>query len=389
MRVSAIIAAGGQGVRLGGVAKQLRLIGDRTMLERSIEPFEASDRITEIVVVLPSEVLSSVSSFLMRFHTPLRVVAGGARRQDSVAAGLTAVNSATEIVVVHDAARPFCPVDLIAVTIEGALECGVAIAALPARDTVKVGQDDHGTGLGFVNATLEREQIFLAQTPQAFRLGVLRDAVRLGARLEATDEAFLAERAGHRVRLVEGSLRNIKVTTDSDLELAREMAGKAAAVSPSRVGLGYDLHRLVKGRRLVLGGVYIPGDHGLLGHSDADAVCHAVIDAVLGAASEGDIGSHFPDDDDRWKDVSSIDLLRRATTIVRNSGFSVCNVDVVVVAEWPKIRSHVNAMRKCLADALQVRTKDVGIKGKTNEGIGVVGRHEAIVVHAIASVQKI
>ena len=389
MHVSAIIAAGGQGTRLGGVAKQLRMIGDRTILERSIEPFETSARVDEIVVVLPAEVLSLSPLSLTGFRTPLRVVAGGARRQDSVMAGLDVVDPATDIVVVHDGARPFCPVELIAETVEAAFESGVAIAALPARDTVKEGQDDQGLGLGFVSATLERERIFLAQTPQAFRLDVLRDAVRLGAGLEATDEAVLAERAGHQVRLVEGASKNIKVTTNDDLAFAREIAGGASAPHPSRVGIGYDLHRVVEGGGFVLGGVHIHGDRGLLGHSDADAVCHAVTDAVLGAASAGDIGSYFPDDDARWKNVSSIELLRRATSIVRDLGFSVGNVDVIVVAEWPKIRGHVDAMRERLADALQVRPVDVGVKGKTSEGLGVVGRGEAIVVHAIASVRRI
>ena len=388
MYVSAIIAAGGRGERLRGrVAKQLRLIGERTMLERGIEPFDASERVNEIIVVLPADILASSPPSLRGFRTPLRVVPGGARRQDSVAAGLDAVTPTTDIVVVHDGARPFCPVRLIAETVDAADESGVAIAALPARDTVKEGRVDPGLGLGVVTATLDRERIFLAQTPQAFRLDVLRDAVRSGGDLVATDEAALAERAGHRVRLVEGDPQNIKVTTDADLAFARAMVESIRTDASPRVGLGYDLHRLVEGRRLVLGGVHIPGDRGLLGHSDADAVCHAVADAVLGAASAGDIGSHFPDDDDRWKDASSVDLLRRVTSIVRERGFVVCNVDVVVVAEWPKIRGHVDLMRERLADALQITPDQVGVKGKTSEGVGAVGNGEAIVVHAIASVQ--
>ena len=389
MHVSAIIAAGGRGERLGGlVAKPLRTIGDRTILERSLEPFELSDRVDEIVVVLRPDMLSSPPPSLAAFCTPLRIVPGGMRRQDSVAAGLGAVTPTTDIVVVHDAARPFCPVELIAETIDAAFESGAAIAALPARDTVKEGQVDQGTGLGFITATLERERLFLAQTPQAFRLDVLQDVVRLGRGVEATDEAVLVERAGHRVRLIEGDPRNIKVTTNADLALARKMAVPDASREPARVGLGYDLHRLVEGRRLILGGVYIPGERGLDGHSDADAVCHAVADAVLGAASAGDIGSHFPDDDARWKDVSSVDLLRRVTTIVHDRGFAVCNVDVVVLAEWPKIRSHVTQMRQQLADALQITPNQVGVKGKTNEGVGALGRGEAIAVHAIALVRQ-
>ena len=389
MHVSAIIAGGGRGERLGGrVAKQLRMIGDRTMLERSIEPFDTSDRIDEIVVVLPPDVMSSPPPALAAFGTPMRLVSGGGRRQDSVAAGFDAVTPTADIVVVHDAARPFCSVELIAETVDAAFESGAAIAALPTRDTVKEGRVEDGIGLRFVRATLERDRIFLAQTPQAFRLDVLREAVALGrGGVEATDEAVLAERAGHRIRLVEGEPRNIKVTTDADLSFARDMAAAATACPPARVGLGFDLHRLVDGRRLVLGGVHIPGDRGLQGHSDADAVCHAVTDAVLGAASAGDIGTHFPDDDDRWKDTSSVDLLRQATTIVRDCGFEVCNVDVIVVAEWPKIRGYVDQMKQQLADALCVNLDQISVKGKTSEGLGAVGRGEAIAVHAIASLR--
>ena len=358
------------------------------MLERSIAPFDTSDRIDEIVVVLPPDVLSTPPPALAAFSTPLRLVSGGGRRQDSVAAGFDVVTSTADIVVVHDAARPFCSVELIAATVDAAFESGAAIAALPTRDTVKEGRIEEGIGFRFVSATLERDRIFLAQTPQAFRIDVLREAVALGrGGLEATDEAVLAERAGHRIRLIEGEPRNIKVTTDADLSFARDMAAAAATRQHARVGLGFDLHRLVDGRRLVLGGVHIPGDRGLQGHSDADAVCHAVTDAVLGAASAGDIGTHFPDDDDRWRDASSVDLLRQATTIVHDRGFEVSNVDVVVVAEWPTIRGYVDQMKQQLADALRVNPDQISVKGKTNEGVGAIGRGEAIAVHAIASLR--
>jgi 2-C-methyl-D-erythritol 4-phosphate cytidylyltransferase/2-C-methyl-D-erythritol 2,4-cyclodiphosphate synthase len=305
-----------------------------------------------------------------------------------VAAGFNAVALETDVVVIHDAARPFCTTKLISETVDAAFESGAAIAALSARDTVKEGQVDNVTGLGFISNTLEREQIFLAQTPQAFRLNILKDVIELGRDVEATDEAMLAERAGHRVRLVEGDTRNIKVTTDTDLALAREMVVSATPRESFRVGLGYDLHRLVKGHRLILGGVCISGELGLEGHSDADVVCHAVTDSVLGAVSEGDIGSHFSNDDDRWKDASSIDLLQRAVTIVRDRGFAICNVDIVVIAEWPKIRDHVSQMRQNLATALKIPPDQVSVKGKTNEGVGEIGRCEAIAVHAIASVRQ-
>ena len=384
MFVSAIIAAGGRGTRLGGgVPKQLRLLGGRTLLERSVAPFDASGRIDEIVVVLPGDLLHAQPAALGRLRTPLRCVEGGARRQDSVAAGAAAISPRSELVVVHDAARPFCTPALIGRTLDAARESGAAIAALPATDTVKECRREDGAA--FVAATLARERIFLAQTPQAFRVDVLRAALACGHEgAEATDEAALAERAGLPVRLVEGDPGNVKITGEADLAAAgRRVAAGAPAALP-RVGLGYDLHRFAEGRPLVLGGVSIPSERGLQGHSDADAVCHAVTDAVLGAAGAGDIGQRFPDDDDRWRGAASIELLRDAAGAVRELGFVVGNVDVVVVTEQPKIRAFAAEMRQRLAEALQAAPEQVSVKGKTGEGIGAVGRGEALVVHAVA-----
>jgi 2-C-methyl-D-erythritol 4-phosphate cytidylyltransferase/2-C-methyl-D-erythritol 2,4-cyclodiphosphate synthase len=287
--------------------------------------------------------------------------------------------------VIHDAARPFVSADLISRTIVAAAESGAALAALPARDTVKRARPDH-----IVAETLPRESIFLAQTPQAFRCDVLRDALAQRDAGDATDEATLAERAGHTVRLVDGEASNIKITTPDDLAVAEAIAmerdgvSRAAPVRTGRVGTGYDLHRLVDGRRLILGGVTIPFERGLLGHSDADAICHAVTDAVLGAAGAGDIGRHFPDTDPQWKDASSIDLLRRAAAIIREQGFDVGNVDVVVIAERPKLAPYIDRMRANIAAALGSAVDRVSLKGKTNEGVDAVGRGEAIAAHAVA-----
>jgi 2-C-methyl-D-erythritol 2,4-cyclodiphosphate synthase len=204
-----------------------------------------------------------------------------------------------------------------------------------------------------------------------------------------TDEAALAERAGHAVRIVEGEAWNIKITTANDLVVAEAMSrgvpGGPAAVD--RTGIGYDLHRLVEGRPLVLGGVTIPFDRGLLGHSDADAVCHAVTDALLGAASAGDIGRHFPDTDAAWKGASSVDLLARAAVVVRDRGFRAGNVDVIVIAERPKLGPYLDAMRANLGAALGIPVERVSVKGKTNEGVGEIGRGEAIAVHAVATIR--
>ena len=197
-----------------------------------------------------------------------------------------------------------------------------------------------------------------------------------------------SERAGHPVRIVDGERMNIKITTPDDLALAEALASCGARPRTGRAGLGYDLHRLVEGRPLILGGVTIPFDRGLLGHSDADAVCHAITDAILGAASLGDIGRHFPDTDPRWKDASSLDLLCRAAALVRDAGLEVGNVDATVIAERPKLAGYAAAMCANIAAALGVSADRVSIKGKTNEGVGALGRGEAIAVHAIALVRS-
>jgi 2-C-methyl-D-erythritol 4-phosphate cytidylyltransferase/2-C-methyl-D-erythritol 2,4-cyclodiphosphate synthase len=239
---------------------------------------------------------------------------------------------------------------------------------------------------GAITATLPRERIYLAQTPQAFRVSVLRDALRLGG--DATDEAMLAEQAGHVVCVVDGDPRNLKITTPDDLTMAEHFAGVSSGAPVLRIGNGYDLHRLVAGRKLILGGVTIPFDKGLEAHSDGDAVCHAVTDAVLGAVGAGDIGRHFPDSDPAWKNADSIEMLRHATAIVRSAGYVVANVDVVVIAQKPKLSPHVDAIRGHLAGALGCDPSQVSVKGKTNEGVDSMGAGESIAVHAVALVRR-
>ena len=392
MTVAAIVAAGGQGRRLGdSTPKQFMPVGNRTLLERSVDAFVAHPVVDEVVVVLPAD--SPVPPSLTAREKPVTIVTGGARRQDSVAAGFSAITPAVDLVVIHDAARPFVDAATIERTIAAARESGAAIAALPASDTVK----EAGPGSPpRVARTVPREAIWLAQTPQAFARHVLADAIRLGASgAVGTDEAALAEQAGHPVRLVEGDPKNIKVTTAADLAYARALVtrgegeGAAAPVDAAmRIGTGYDSHRLVDGRRLLLGGVLIPYSMGLKGHSDGDALCHAITDAVLGAAALGDIGRHFPDTDPRWRDANSLALLQQAVALVGEAGLVVANVDAVVIAERPALAPHVERMRSRLAGALGVDIGSVSVKGKTNEGMGETGRGEGIAVHAVALLRR-
>ena len=382
MFVSAIIAAGGRGLRFGGDSpKQLLSIGGRPILARSVAAFVSCDLISEIVVALPADLAAAPPEYLSDRAKPVTVVSGGEQRRDSVANALARVSERAEIVVVHDAARPLVTDDLIRRTVLAASEAGAAIAAIGAHDTVK--QTDL---TGTITATLPRERIHLAQTPQAFRATILRDAMRVSG--DATDEAMLVEQAGHAVRVVDGDPRNLKITTPGDLTMAEHFAGFSSGVPALRIGNGYDLHRLVSGRPLILGGVTIPFEKGLEAHSDGDAICHAVTDAVLGAAGAGDIGGHFPDTDPAWKNADSIAILRHASGLVRGAGYSVANVDVVVIAQKPKLSPHVDAIRGNLAGALGCDPSQVSVKGKTNEGVDSMGAGESIAVHAVALLYK-
>lgn len=390
MNVTAIIAAGGRGHRLGAsVPKQFLRLGGRTVLQWSVDAFGACGLVQELVVVMPPE--SDIAGHdhpIAPTTLAMTVVAGGRRRQDSVANGVAAVDPAADVIVIHDGARPFVTPKLIARTIDAAATTGAAIAALRATETVK--RTDQRVGEAWVVAeTLVRDDLVLVQTPQAFRREVLLDALSRGAdEWAATDEAMLVERAGHPVRVVEGDRANVKITTPEDLEIARRLVGDERDVT-FRTGIGYDIHRTCEGRPLRLGGIEVPWTRGLLGHSDADVLCHAITDAVLGAAGAGDIGRHFPDTDDAWKDASSLDLLRRAMVVVTNLGFVVENVDAVVIAEQPKIAPYADRMRATLAPALGVDATRVSVKGTTHEGLGAVGRQEAMAAQAVAMLRKV
>ena len=388
MHVTAIIAAAGSGRRVGSAQpKQMLDIGGGSMLQHSVAAFAAHPRITDIILVLPQG-----RSFLFSSTAepgsipPIRIVAGGERRQDSVANGFDAVSTSSEVVLIHDAARPFVTADLIDRTIDAAARHGAAIVALQSRDTVK--RVDAG---GTITETIPRETIYLAQTPQGFRRDVLARAVAAArSGVEATDEAALAERAGQAVHVVDGDPGNVKITTAQDLEAARLRMGRpAAAAGTGRVGTGYDLHRLVEGRPLVVGGVTIPSDRGALAHSDGDVACHAATDAILGAASLGDIGRHFPDTDPKWKGADSLVLLAEAARIVRAQGYEIDNVDITVILERPKIKDLIDEMRARVARAMSIDPACVSLKGKTNEGVDAVGRGEAIAAHATSLLRQV
>jgi len=375
MHVAAIIVAGGQGARMGADRpKQLLEIGGRSLLQLSVALCDTHPSVSELVVVLPASMLEVAPALIGPTRCGCRVVAGGRRRQDSVRHGVDAVSTAADVVLIHDAARPFASAGLIDRVIAATRACGAAIPALASRDTVK--RRDLHTGL--VMESVPRAEVWLAQTPQGFRREVLAaiGPLSAGAR-DATDESMLAEWAGLPVMIVEGDERNVKITTPDDLARAR------AARAP-RVGTGYDLHRLVAGRPLVLAGIVVPCGRGPFGHSDGDVLCHSLTDALLGAAGAGDIGRHFPNTDPAWKDAPGLDLLARAVAIVREAGYVPASADVTIILEQPKLSPHVDAMRARVAGVLGVAASAVSIKGKTNEGVDAVGRGEAIAAHAVA-----
>ncbi|MEI6223789.1 MAG: 2-C-methyl-D-erythritol 2,4-cyclodiphosphate synthase [Deltaproteobacteria bacterium] len=375
-RVGGILAAGGSGLR-AGQAKQWAMLGGETVLRRAARVLAGSGVVDEIVAVVPAGEEARGAAELQGLAVPVRAVAGGAARADSVRAGLEALGDVA-VVLVHDAARPFASAALARAVAEAAALRGAALAALPATDTVKRADGDR------VVETLDRRVLWLAQTPQGFRAPLLRRAyASAGASAAvATDECQLVERLGAEVALVPGEPGNFKITGADDLARARALLEPAVAM-----GVGYDVHPFAPGRKLVLGGVEFEGD-GLLGHSDADICAHAICDAVLGAAGLGDIGRHFPDTDPRWKGVSSLLLLREVAGKARALGWSVGNCDVTLAARRPKIAPRADEMRARLAEALGVSPAQVNVKGTTGEGLGFVGRGEGIAAHAVALLVK-
>lgn len=317
------------------------------------------------------------------FGGDCRIVAGGETRQESVAQGIACLGAIgdNDIVLVHDAARPLVRQDVIDRCIEGARIYGAAVAALPVADTLK-----QAGGERDVVRTVDRDGLWAVQTPQAFRLGLLRQAHASAARdgFQGTDEASLVERLGTQpVHLVDGARENVKLTAASDLVFAQQWLG-----SHMRVGIGYDIHRIVAGRPMWLGGVNIPSPFGLDGHSDADVVLHAVCDALLGAAGLPDIGQLYPNKDPAYAGISSILLLQDVAARLAASGFRTGNVDCTVIAEEPKIAGYAAAMRARIAEVLGVEDGVVSIKATTNEGLGSLGHGQGIACYATASIVR-
>lgn len=390
MKTIAIIPAGGAGKRLKAQkAKQYLLLDRLPVLVHTLKAFEQAEIIDEIILILPRDDVASAQKQLINQYglTKLTaVVGGGKERQDSVRNGLAAITGARDIIVViHDAVRPFVTQKLIHQVVAAAKSFGAASAGVKAKDTIKeIKKDD------FVSATIPRQNLWLTQTPQAFKFDLLKKAYTAAYRDKyyGTDDASLAERIGAKVKLIEGSYENIKITTPEDLVLAKALMKKKSGEMNFRSGFGYDSHKFAYGRKLILGGVEIPFAKGLQGHSDADALIHAICDALLGAAGSGDIGRHFPDTDPAYKDISSIVLLEKVKKIIEAKKYLIHNIDTTVVMEMPKLSPYAAKMVSNIARALDIAETAVNIKAKTNEGMGFVGQDEGVAVFAIATVIK-
>ncbi|MDR9500289.1 MAG: 2-C-methyl-D-erythritol 4-phosphate cytidylyltransferase [Desulfurivibrionaceae bacterium] len=385
----AIIPAGGLGSRMGlALPKQYCELLGVPLLVHTLRAFEATPAIDGVIVVVPGAHLQATRALVAEhgLRKVRQVVAGGGRRQDSVASGLAVLPAGTEFIVVHDGARPLVTPELISRCLQVAREQGAALAALAVKDTLK---DVEVSGV--IRSTVDRSALWQAQTPQVMRPEVLRRAMALvGPDFIGTDEAAFLEAVGEKMVVVEGSERNIKITRPEDLQLAAALLQTDQNMDTmdhknkrERIGHGYDAHALVAGRDLVLGGVVIAHERGLLGHSDADVLTHALCDAILGALGLGDIGRHFPDSEPAYAGISSLRLLEEVMALARGKGYRLGNADITVIAQQPKLAPHWAAMQENLGQICQVAASQLNLKGTTTEKMGFAGRGEGIAAHAV------
>jgi len=378
MGFSAVIVAAGEGSRAGpGEPKTWRMLGGRPLVRWSVEGLLSAGA-SEVVVVVAHDRLAQIDGALEGL-AGWKAVTGGRTRAESVQAGLAALKcSRNEIVLIHDAARPFVG-ELHVERLLKALDVSDgAVPALPVPDTLKRGD-------GLVDETVPREGLWRAQTPQAFRFGRLKAAYRRWPTTEEpTDDASVMERAGGHVAMVPGDPMLMKLTYPEDFLMAEQLAASRRIV---RMGQGIDAHRFGPGDVVWLCGIRIEHDLGLVGHSDADCGLHALTDAVLGAIADGDIGEHFPPGDPRWKGASSDQFLSFAVGRVAQLGGRILNADVTLVCERPKIKPHRDAMRQRIAELLQIPLSRVSVKATTTEGMGFTGREEGLMAQAIVAIE--
>jgi 2-C-methyl-D-erythritol 4-phosphate cytidylyltransferase / 2-C-methyl-D-erythritol 2,4-cyclodiphosphate synthase len=373
-----------------GMPKQFLELAGRPILLRTVERIAAYDEVTQIVIALPAEHVAAGQALVdgAPFPIPVKCIAGGPNRQESVRLGIARTDPGTDILLVHDAVRPFCDVDTMRRVVDAAWRKGGAVPGLPATETIQ-----RVSRTGRVLRTPPREQLYGIQTPQCFRASVLRSALEKAAEagFQGTDESSVVRWAGHSVVVVPGLPENIKITRPADLLWGESILARAGAQergTTMRIGQGTDYHRLTGGRKLVLGGVEIPFELGLEGHSDADALSHAICDALLGAAALGDIGRHFPDNDPAHRDRSSLEFLGEVRNKVDSAGWVVQNVDATILAQRPRLAPFMEEMRRNIAASLGLAPDAVNIKATTTEGMNAEGRGEGISAQAVALLRR-
>lgn len=382
---SAVIVAAGSGTRMGRDKLLIDLCG-KTTIVRSVEAFKNTGFFDEIILVASEKNIEALS-LEMENHSlsdEVRIILGGGSRGESSFLGVNAAKG--EYVLIHDGARPLVSVQTIEDTLSACIKTGAAAAGVKSKDTIKQISPDNT-----ISATVPRETAVLIQTPQGFkREEIIRAYEKYG--FNETDDCSLMEKMGESITIVEGSYENLKLTTAEDIVTAEgilEKRGEVKNVAPMRIGTGFDTHRLAENRDLIIGGVKIPYEKGLLGHSDADVLIHAVIDALFGAAALGDIGTHFPDTDDKYKGVSSMLLLEEAVRLIHEEGYDIGNIDATIIVQKPKMAPHIQDMCKNIANAVKTDASRISIKAKTNEQMGFTGRSEGIEARAVALLYRI
>jgi len=382
--VAAVVVAAGRGHRAGGDRpKQYRHLAGDPVIRSSLSLFSWHGEIGAVQAVIHPDDVKPYEQAVQGLKL-MPPVFGGATRQMSVRAGLEALGRANpDIVLVHDAARPFCSSTLVSNAIAASAATGAAVPVLEVTDTIK--QIDSG---GHIAATLDRSQLRSVQTPQAFAFAPLLDAHRRAAdagRDDFTDDAALAEWAGMKVSVFAGEPGNVKLTTDDDF--ARAEARRIASLADLRVGSGFDVHPFGPGDHVMLGGLRIAHERGLAGHSDADVALHALVDAILGALADGDIGNHFPPNDPRWRGAASDQFLKFAVERLRQRGGRIAHLDLTIICEAPRIGPHRDAMRRKIAEIAEIAIERVAVKATTSEKLGFTGRGEGIAAMATATVR--
>lgn len=383
---SAIIVAAGNSVRMGQNKQFIKLCGV-PVIEYTLKAFFDAEKVSEIIIVTKPTDQEQIAEIAEKLGVtkPLYFANGGNTRQKSVQNGLSLVSEKSKYIAIHDGARPLIIAQDIDRLIECAYEYNCVTPGTPVIDTIKVVD-----GNEYISATPERAKLRAVQTPQVFNKEMYINALKKCEldKKEYTDDCMLLESVGASVFVEQGSADNIKITTADDIEKAEMIISKRQGERRLRIGHGYDVHKLCEGRKLIIGGVDIPYEKGLLGHSDADVLTHAVMDALLGAAALGDIGGLFPDSDDAYKDANSLVLLKKVCNELEKRNYKISNIDCTLIAQRPKLKPYIEQIRKNYSDVTGIDIDLINVKATTEEGLGFTGTGEGMSAHAVCLLEK-